>query len=334
MIETEIAALTEPAVTLNVAVVAPGGTVTLAGTLAAAALELESDITEPPAGAGSVSFTVPVEDCPLAIVWGTTPTLRSVVAGGSMVTPNVSFTPEYDAVKVTGVLFVTAPALTANVVETAPCEIATLDGNTAPAGDELSVIMAPPGGAGDVKATLQVAVDGGVIDTELQENPSRLSGKIVTVPPVVAVGSEEPEASAALLFTSCSGDDRSAVELDSPSNTEATMPLGIGAALGPDTTQVTEPELLLQKTVLFAAAAAGPAATVADEKSTVEYLSVHSTEAAESPVESFRPRFSATADPGLAEAEEMPRVTSCEKQTEHAAKARSPRRAVLDIDAG
>jgi hypothetical protein len=55
-------------VTLNVAVVAPGGTVTLAGTLAAAGLELESDITEPPAGAAAVSFTVPVELCPLTIV--------------------------------------------------------------------------------------------------------------------------------------------------------------------------------------------------------------------------------------------------------------------------
>ena len=49
--------------TINVAVVAPAATVTPEGTLAAAVLLLESATCTPPAGAGALSVTVPVEDC-------------------------------------------------------------------------------------------------------------------------------------------------------------------------------------------------------------------------------------------------------------------------------
>src|SRR5258707_13631846 len=49
-------------VTVNIALLAPAGTVTLEGTLAAP-LSLESATCAPPAGAGPLSVTVPVEDC-------------------------------------------------------------------------------------------------------------------------------------------------------------------------------------------------------------------------------------------------------------------------------
>jgi hypothetical protein len=51
-------------VIVKVAVAAPGATVTLAGTCAAAVLLLVRVTTAPPDGAGPVKVTVPVDDVP------------------------------------------------------------------------------------------------------------------------------------------------------------------------------------------------------------------------------------------------------------------------------
>ena len=66
---TEVDAVTGLEFTVNVALVAPAGTATLEGTLAAALL-LESATCAPPVGAGPLSVTVPVEDCtpPITLV--------------------------------------------------------------------------------------------------------------------------------------------------------------------------------------------------------------------------------------------------------------------------
>jgi FlaG/FlaF family flagellin (archaellin) len=79
---------------VNVADVEPCATVTLAGTLAAVVLELDSDTATPPVPAASVRLTVPVPDWPLTIVLGLTETLLSAAAGGLTVTPNVLLPPE------------------------------------------------------------------------------------------------------------------------------------------------------------------------------------------------------------------------------------------------
>jgi len=91
---TGVEAVTALVVTMNVAVLAPAATVTLAGTLAAA-LSLEIITCAPPVGAGPLSVTVPVEFCapPVTLVgfsvteesvgeeaWGMTVSVAVVVA--------------------------------------------------------------------------------------------------------------------------------------------------------------------------------------------------------------------------------------------------------------
>src|SRR5258707_12288261 len=60
---TVVDAATAQVLTKNVALVAPAGTATLEGTLAAPLL-LASTTCAPPAGAGPLSVTVPVEEFP------------------------------------------------------------------------------------------------------------------------------------------------------------------------------------------------------------------------------------------------------------------------------
>ena len=117
---------------------------------------------------------------------------------------------------------------------------------------------------------MQVAVAGGVIDTELHENPSSASAVIVTVPPVVDAASIEPVVSTASGLESCNDEDGSVVESNTASDTVARTPVPIVVAFAPETTQTIEPADELQFTDLFAAVAAGPAAIVAEEKSVAE----------------------------------------------------------------
>ncbi len=59
---TEVDVATALVVTVKVALVAPAGTVTLAGTVAAVVLLLERLTPAPPAGAAPLSVTVPCEE--------------------------------------------------------------------------------------------------------------------------------------------------------------------------------------------------------------------------------------------------------------------------------
>ena len=81
--------------TVNVALLAPAATVTVAGTVAAAVLPLIRETTAPPVGAGPLSVTVPVEDCapPVTLV-GFSVSVESVgEACGATVSEAVLVTP-------------------------------------------------------------------------------------------------------------------------------------------------------------------------------------------------------------------------------------------------
>src|SRR3954449_4491118 len=85
--DAEIAALADVVTafveTVNVALVAPAGTVTLAGTVAAAVLLLASVTTSPPLGAGPLRVTVPWEAFPPVTLAGLrlTPDTATPAAG-------------------------------------------------------------------------------------------------------------------------------------------------------------------------------------------------------------------------------------------------------------
>jgi hypothetical protein len=77
----DVDAVTGAVLTVNVALVAPAGTVTLAGTVVA--LELaESDTDAPLAGAAALNVTVPVEELPPATLVGLSESAESVATGG------------------------------------------------------------------------------------------------------------------------------------------------------------------------------------------------------------------------------------------------------------
>jgi len=66
---TGVDVVTALVLTVNVALLAPAATVTLAGTVAVGVLLLERETAAPPVGAGPLSVTVPVEgDPPVTLV--------------------------------------------------------------------------------------------------------------------------------------------------------------------------------------------------------------------------------------------------------------------------
>src|SRR5467141_2360713 len=159
---TGVDVVTALVLTVNVALLAPAATVTLAGTVATAALPLMRDTTAPPLRAGPLSVTVPVGDCtpPVTLVGFSVSEERVGRACGSTVSEAVLVTPAYDAEMVTGVDAVTALVLTVNVPLLAPAAIVTLAGTVAV--DVLLLereTVAPPAGAGPLSVTVPVEGD-------------------------------------------------------------------------------------------------------------------------------------------------------------------------------
>jgi len=115
--------------TVKVAVVPPPGTVTLAGTVAAPVLLLDSDTTAPPLGAELLSVTVPLDELPPVTLDGLTLSEESV--GGVTVSEAVRVAPPYDPEIVTEVDDPTGLVLTVKVAVVPPPGTVTLAGTVA-----------------------------------------------------------------------------------------------------------------------------------------------------------------------------------------------------------
>jgi len=140
-------------VTVNVAWVVPAGTVTLAGTLALVLL-LDSAITAPPEGAGPLNVTVPVEGLPPRTDVG----LRVSDTRVAGFTVKVTFlvVPLYIAEIVISVLAETPLVVTTKAAVSCPASTVTLAGTWAAGLLLVSVITAPPAGAGMSSVTVPV----------------------------------------------------------------------------------------------------------------------------------------------------------------------------------
>ena len=91
---TGVDVVTALVLTVNVALLAPAATVTLAGTVAVDVLLLVSVTAAPPVGAGPLSVTVPVEGDPPVTLVGLSAIAESVaVPGGDTVSEAVWVTP-------------------------------------------------------------------------------------------------------------------------------------------------------------------------------------------------------------------------------------------------
>ena len=145
--------------TVKVALVAPAGTVTLAGTVPTAVLLLASVTTIPPLGAGPLRVTVPWDEFPPVTLAGLRLTPDTVTAAGAGFTVSVAdrVTPPAVAEMVADVEAVTDVVVIVKVALVAPAATVTLAGTVTAAELSESVTTSPPAGAGALRVTVPVA---------------------------------------------------------------------------------------------------------------------------------------------------------------------------------
>lgn len=164
-------------VTVNVAEVVPGVTVTVPGTVAAPTMLLARLTTTPVPGAGMSNVTVPVDV--EAVPLGSLITLvgfkvTDIICGGFTVKAAVCAPPLNAAEIIATVWAATVTVDTVNVAVVAPPLTVTLSGTLAAAELLPKAMTAPPVGAGPLSVTV-------AIEVELAEPPSTEDGVSVTM---------------------------------------------------------------------------------------------------------------------------------------------------------
>jgi hypothetical protein len=172
-------------VIVNVAVVCPVDTLTLAGTCAALELLLDRVTMAPPGGAAAAKVTVPVDEVPPTTEVGLSVTLlrepvktvRLAVWVDPYVPEIVTAVFELTTLVVIGKVAVVALAATVTLAGTCAAEMLLLD----------KVTTAPPAGAGPVNVTVPVEVappgrDVGLSATELRVGRFTVKDAVCVVP--------------------------------------------------------------------------------------------------------------------------------------------------------
>src|ERR1041385_897713 len=158
---TETGKATVCPVTANVAVVAPAGTVTLAGTVATVASALDSATAAPPAGGAAGAVTVPVTVFPPLTDVADSVSAASDTAPGAGLTFNTAVCVTWPAVAEIAAKSGAATVcdVTVNVVLVLPAGTVTFGGTVAAATLLLLTPTAvPPAGAAPVSVTVAVAL--------------------------------------------------------------------------------------------------------------------------------------------------------------------------------
>src|SRR5207253_1568231 len=142
---------------VKVAVVLAAGTVTLEGTLAAALL-LESATCAPPAGAGPLSVTVPVDDCVPPVTLAGFNVSEETVAGGGGITGSeaVGLAPRSDAHTAALEEAATGVVLIGKVAVVLAAGTVPQQGSLPTRRSSDLATCAPPAGAGPLSVTVPV----------------------------------------------------------------------------------------------------------------------------------------------------------------------------------